>query len=1557
MTSSKGSIWCRARCWTSPRVLVGSIVAAALASVPIAAQQPLAGRNVNMVGGPVAVQLTPFHIIGDPFRAQQNEPSCARSSRNPLHIFCGANDNRLVDLPGIDTSVTGEAPDAWGGNLQSADGGVTWQSRLHPGFRLDPAASPIKGFDAVSDPGVRGGAAGFAAYSGIAFHRGDNERGVLFVSTWLDLNNQEGDPFPFEHVRTVLLAGGTPGRFIDKPWMAVGPPIPGAFCSLQVPLTNPDGTPKKGPDGTQTIVSQTIPASPIYVAYAVFTGSTDFRSKIMFTKSTDCGATWSNPTKVSESQKVNQAVQVAVATPGGGPSSSTDRVVVAWRRGEVVNQTDAMMAVVSSDSGNTFTKAAVAANVCPFDQSTSGLAFRTRAFSSVVADYTGRFYLAFASRPLTDCLLGASAVMMTTSSDGVVWAAPQAIDPAGTGHQIEPTIATAGNKIQVAWVDFRNDAYHAGTPPPGTVVPPPGRIDDTLAFVQGGARHTAEIRGAQAALGNAGSLQFTPHSISEYVFGIVKGEKKQLQFSPWNIRLFAKNTVPFDGDYHDVTGDGIVPTDPLNSPGLWGMNKGQWGSPSFLSAFTDNRNVKLSPHEDPTIPRPYSRPNWIGLLGAPSIGDPTAPNPPVCTDDNSAGAKNQDVYAVPITPGGFVIGSPGNSKSTLRVDGTSVQRAFVVFVRNTDAVEKHVTLDILNQPVGGRASFDQFAASPSLAGLTIAPRSTLVRSVYVKSTAQRAPVNVKVSQTDGPFTGTILLNADPSAPIDLVKPGTVPNDQQFDPNYFETHDVDVGVPYVQDISLPGSPKPPGSTDGTTWENPEWENPEWENPEWENPEWENPEWENPEWENPEWENPEWENPEWENGSLSANDIQTGSVRDVRFSIKGNNNTSSGENAVITIANVDPTLKYQLVGYELYPTQAISGCKPGLVGNTQVAFNLTDPAQFLNVPLNFSKANFAINPGKTFYLNLRIWGPEAKTRAFDAGTVQAQVQAQAVNTAAADAGQTVPPVITSLGITTTGLPTGVAAQNYAAIAGSTLTATGGTAPYTWSATGLPAGLAMSPTGQITGSPVPVGLFNVVARVEDSAVPTHRVATRNFVLKVAPQLAFTTQPGDAAVDEAIDPRVAVAVFDGNNSAVSGFTVTLVKGPNSGAGLLSSVPTVSDASGIATFPDVRVDTSGTYRLVAQTGFGGSIDSTSTPSSAFFISALSGTAFDPLGDAGNNPDADLRLATVTRDGDIITAEVHFNPTTFVQGASAATLFMDLDQDATTGQGISSNCSIDTAIFGVEYLMQFPSASIPQPTLYKANPGPCVVNNPNYQFVSGATFTVTPLSDGYRVSFSRGLIGGDDGRMTYKVVSDHDNGNNTFSGIADILPDQGTLPVLVDNSLVRQSEPELSPGAGGMCIGPCPDLQNNPTNQSIAQVLVAGSSGALTEVRLPIFGTGSITVEIRGVTNGVPNATVLASQTFNTSPGDAFASGMRRFIFSQSVSVSGGTQYAIVLSSATTSLGLTLGPVGNFYPGGDQFFLNNGTNGGWVTSGSAGGFAAGRFDGPFEILVIVPIIT
>ena len=76
-----------------------------------------------------------------------------------------------------------------------------------------------------------------------------------------------------------------------------------------------------------------------------------------------------------------------------------------------------------------------------------------------------------------------------------------------------------------------------------------------------------------------------------------------------------------------------------------------------------------------------------------------------------------------------------------------------------------------------------------------------------------------------------------------------------------------------------------------------------------------------------------------------------------------------------------------------------------------------------------------------------------------------------------------VIAAISITTTQLPLGT--LNVAYPAGATIAATGGTPAYHFSATGLPAGLGISPTtGAITGTPTQAGLFQPVFTVTDQA-----------------------------------------------------------------------------------------------------------------------------------------------------------------------------------------------------------------------------------------------------------------------------------------------------------------------------------------------------------------------------------------------------------------------------------------------------------------------------------------
>jgi serine protease len=62
--------------------------------------------------------------------------------------------------------------------------------------------------------------------------------------------------------------------------------------------------------------------------------------------------------------------------------------------------------------------------------------------------------------------------------------------------------------------------------------------------------------------------------------------------------------------------------------------------------------------------------------------------------------------------------------------------------------------------------------------------------------------------------------------------------------------------------------------------------------------------------------------------------------------------------------------------------------------------------------------------------------------------------------------------------------------------TLTASGGVTPYTWSATGLPPGLAISSTsGVISGTPTTAGTYSVTATATDSTTPTHLSGSTTF------------------------------------------------------------------------------------------------------------------------------------------------------------------------------------------------------------------------------------------------------------------------------------------------------------------------------------------------------------------------------------------------------------------------------------------------------------------------------
>jgi len=125
----------------------------------------------------------------------------------------------------------------------------------------------------------------------------------------------------------------------------------------------------------------------------------------------------------------------------------------------------------------------------------------------------------------------------------------------------------------------------------------------------------------------------------------------------------------------------------------------------------------------------------------------------------------------------------------------------------------------------------------------------------------------------------------------------------------------------------------------------------------------------------------------------------------------------------------------------------------------------------------------------YLKYRTWTLTAAKNLYpgscaEFNTVKAAWDAVSVPAQTGD-----PTCSTSGGVTVTN-PGNKSGTVGTAIASFTMTASGGTAPYTWSATGLPAGLVMSSGGTISGTPTVSGTFNYTVTITDST-GTHSVS----------------------------------------------------------------------------------------------------------------------------------------------------------------------------------------------------------------------------------------------------------------------------------------------------------------------------------------------------------------------------------------------------------------------------------------------------------------------------------
>src|SRR5690242_4205880 len=607
---------------------------------------------------------------------RQNEPSVAVVSVNPSHLLVGANDYSPMDLTALPNASQEEVTaDGWLGVYKSFDGGLTWRSSLLTGCKYPipqcaepswttPVLQPLK-FDFASDPTVRAGTHGFIYYSGIAADRGKNPPGAVFVARFYDYNNVEkasGDSI-FEIGKTLLDTGNS-GQFLDKPWIAADARAGAATCTIPaVP-------------GSGLTSAQTVKSGRVYIAYSKFTGSENNpSSQIEVVFSSDCGATWTKPFKVSESSNYNLGTKIAVDPLSGA-------VYVAWRRLASGPNSDAIMLATSPD-GVTFKSATVVAQINPFDQDLAPSQFRYRTFPalaiSTVPGSASQVNLAWSQNGLGPNL--ESRIVMVTSADGgTTWSPATQIAPGSqAGAQIMPEVTFSNGKLMAVFYDFREDGTRGFLRPH---TPLNGRYDETRKPLGSGVpqsvfqapindagaqfRHTASLFAVQGVPGSPAPIWSPAVRVSKYAFGKVLDQStgklssdiRQIEFNPFNLNIFQTATVPFIGDYVDVRGRDFRP-DPNDSTGnTYIFNTDPSGTPLFFAAWADNRNVRRGPQTaaDPSGFTTYVPVNssFTSQLSTSGLTNPDG-SPilrPACvtgSTDAYTRTRNQDIFGAQLT--------------------------------------------------------------------------------------------------------------------------------------------------------------------------------------------------------------------------------------------------------------------------------------------------------------------------------------------------------------------------------------------------------------------------------------------------------------------------------------------------------------------------------------------------------------------------------------------------------------------------------------------------------------------------------------------------------------------------------------------------------------------------------------------------------------------------------------------------------------------------------------------------------------------------------------------
>jgi hypothetical protein len=465
---------------------------------------------------------------------QQNEPAVAIDPLDTSFIVASANE--YCSLP-----TTG---DAFQGIYTSTDGGSNWTDSLLPGYPGDTSgvtstltgAGDTNSGDPILDWDNSGHLfAGGIAFNRTAFHGSSGKasaNGSMYVSTWNKVPTSSSAPLGIHFVRTVIVGPGSSGVF---PTGGVFPDKPSLKVDDWSILTSPF-------------------AGNVYAAWTNFVGNLG-QDKIMFSRSTDSGATFSKPIIISKAVANAQGADIAVAPDG--------TVYVTWRQFAFgpANEGDGIVYVKSTDGGKTFTDPTFAFSVTPYDRSDSyvsggdardcgsltfaclsGFTFPRSALLAPnnTVDSAGNLYVAYEEvSPATDngdtYHPDGQSKVRVAKFDGSTWSL-QTPDSQSVGHQFWPNLAfdSSNGTLALIYYDSRADSGYSVNRPPGN-----DASGKNVCISNGVGTQPCDVLDTYIATSTNGGSTWTKTKVSSI------GNQPDYE-------QFGGRTVPFYGDYISV---------------------------------------------------------------------------------------------------------------------------------------------------------------------------------------------------------------------------------------------------------------------------------------------------------------------------------------------------------------------------------------------------------------------------------------------------------------------------------------------------------------------------------------------------------------------------------------------------------------------------------------------------------------------------------------------------------------------------------------------------------------------------------------------------------------------------------------------------------------------------------------------------------------------------------------------------------------------------------------------------------------------------------------------